>query len=90
MKVFSCYKLAILLKDSRFNMSGIARAAGITPNTLWRIKAGRNKPDSDTLAAIADAFMKPIDYFYEDVEVVNHRQKQLELQNASGNIRAKA
>jgi transcriptional regulator with XRE-family HTH domain len=77
--VFSPRKLDELLggKKRLINASEIARQAGISSTALSNIRKGEKRPSADTVSGIAYAFQKPIQYFFEDEDIVN--QTQLEI-----------
>jgi DNA-binding XRE family transcriptional regulator len=77
MKRFSPRKLAALLNDPRVRIAGVAKVAGITVQTLYAVRDGKNSPKSETVAAIAFALNKPIDYFYEEESVLAQHQLSL-------------
>jgi|GEM_PF-4041258 len=66
MKVFSNKKLSELLGDPRVRASGIAEFAGISVQSLYAIRDGKSVPGANTLGALASAFGKSTDYFFED------------------------
>lgn len=84
MKIFSHRKLDELLSDPRIRISGVAKVAGVTVPTVNDIRKGKKKPMFNTVAGIAMALNKPIDYFMEDEALV--RQQRLTL--PSGKVAA--
>lgn len=83
MKVFSPKKLDDLLNNPCIRASGIATVAGISPKGLWQIRHGKRRPQFDTLAAIAQALNKPLDYFLEEEAVVNQQQMLLDTRSVA-------
>lgn len=80
MKIFSPRKLDDLLNDPCLRPSGIAEVAGITGAALNAIRRGKRSPGYNTLAAIAQALHKPMDYFLEDEAIVRQQRLLLESQ----------
>lgn len=83
MKVFSPHKLDELLRDPRVRPTGVALVAGISYEALSSIRKGKRKPRANTLAALAEALNKPMDYFLEEEAIVNQQQLALETKSAS-------
>lgn len=78
MKAFSYRKLASALDDPRIRIAGVAEIAGLRVQTLYTLRDGKAKPYADTVAALAFALNKPIDFFYEEAELVKHQQLLLD------------
>lgn len=77
MKIFSPRKLDELLNNPCLKASGIAQVAGITGSALNAIRRGKRSPGYNTLAAIAQALNKPMDYFLEDENLVQQQKLPL-------------
>lgn len=84
MKIFSARKLAEVLEDPRIRLSGVAKVAKISTATIHAILNETRKPTANTLAAIAYALDKPIEYFYEEEEDVVLEQQKLALPLTKG------
>lgn len=65
MRKFSNTKLREALNDPRYRLTGIAEAAGIKVQSLYALRDGESVPTANTLAGLADALEKPLDYFFE-------------------------
>jgi transcriptional regulator with XRE-family HTH domain len=66
MKKFSARKLDALLSDERVSIAGIQRFAGVSHNCIRKLRRGLSVPSANTLAVLAEAFEKPIEYFFEE------------------------
>jgi transcriptional regulator with XRE-family HTH domain len=72
-KLFSPRKVDELLggRIRLMNASEIARQAGITSTALSSIRRGKKAPSLETLSGLAFAFGRPIEFFFEDEDIVH-------------------
>jgi DNA-binding phage protein len=57
-------KMKLALTDDSINLEGLARKAGLSVNTLYKLING-SEPKANTLGLVASALGKSTSYFYD-------------------------
>ena len=76
---FTPKKLSELRKKAGFTLEALAKIAGITYNSLWRIEKGEREPNTPTLCKLADALgLSSLDMaiFFKDDRQIKRLEEQ--------------
>ena len=72
-----------LLKAEGYTQKDIVKAAGLSQNTITKIKTGQNNAGDDTINKLCNAFKLNPDFFYRGSKQFKMEEKEQQLASAS-------
>jgi Zn-dependent peptidase ImmA (M78 family)/transcriptional regulator with XRE-family HTH domain len=72
--MFNPSRMSIARKRRRFTAKVLAERVGVSPVTITRLETGKNKPEAETVDAIARALKFPKEFFFGDEPDLLHQE----------------